>query len=130
MTRVLNKLNSLMEISDTQAALALLGMGPTVCSETFSYYDLRSTKNFVLDQYFGRCNNLNDVGIRLDGVDDADWIGDEDSFSSASVHSDDGDEEMDVVDSFDSMDVDNDDSCNEMCQGSQNGGGHMVIQNR
>jgi len=106
--------------------LALLGMGPTVCSETFSYYDLRSTKNFVLDQYFGKCNNLNDVGIRLDGVDDAESLGDDDSYSNVSSD----DKEMDVVDSFDSIDVDNDDSCNEMCQGNQNGGGHMVIKNR
>ncbi|MCO4749891.1 MAG: hypothetical protein KC428_07415, partial [Flavobacteriales bacterium] len=101
-TRVLNKLNSLMEISDTQAALALLGMGPTVCSDIFSYCDLRTTKNFVLDQYFGKYRSLDDVGICLDGVDDADLVGDEDSFAAGSVncHSEsDGDEcEMDFFD--------------------------------
>jgi hypothetical protein len=85
MTRILNKLNSLMEVSDTQAALALLGMGPTVCSDIFAYYDLRSTKNFVLDQYFGKCSTLADINILLDGTDDADWVGDEDSFASGSV---------------------------------------------
>jgi hypothetical protein len=122
MTRVLNKLNSMMEISDTQAALALLGMGPTVCSDIFSYYDLRSTKNFVLDEYFGKLDSLDDMGIHLDGAVDADWIGDEDSFSSASVPSDDGDEEMD--DACDEMSVEGD-SCNE--EGSQNG---HIIENR
>ena len=52
-SRVLNKMNSSMEISDTQAALALLGMGASICSETFTNYDLNSTRNFVLDDYFG-----------------------------------------------------------------------------
>jgi hypothetical protein len=126
MTRVLNKLNSLMEISDTQAALALLGMGPTVCSESFSYYDLRSTKNFVIDQYFGKCNNLDDMAIFLDGADNAKSLGDDDSRSNVSSD----DEETVVVDSVDSMDVDND-SGDEMCKCSQDGGhGHMIIQNR
>jgi hypothetical protein len=115
-TRVLNKLNSLMEISDTQAALALLGMGPTVCSDIFSYCDLRTTKNFVLDQYFGKCNNLNDMGIPLDGVDDAESLGDADS-----PRSDDDEEEMDDI--CDEMSVGGD-SCN--AEGSQNG---CIIEN-
>ena len=34
-TRVLNKLNSLMEVSDTQAAAALLGMDAGICSDIF-----------------------------------------------------------------------------------------------
>ena len=123
MTRVLNKLNSLMEISDTQAALALLGMGPTVCSDIFSYYDLRSTKNFVLDEYFGKCHSLDDMGIRLDGVDDAESLGD-DSYSS--VSSDDDEEEMDNSCDGNLMDVD-DDSCNGMDEGSENG---RIIENR
>ena len=92
MTRVLNKLNSLMEVSDTQAALALLGMGPTVCSDIFAYYDLRSTKNFVLDQYFGNYSTLADINIALDGTDDADWVGDEDSFAAGSVYGSSDDE--------------------------------------
>jgi hypothetical protein len=123
LTRVLNKLNSLMEISDTQAALALLGMGPTVCSDIFSYYDLRSTKNFVLDEYFGKCRSLDDMGIRLDGVDDAESLGD-DSYSS--VSSDDDEEEMDNSCDGNLMDVD-DDSCNGMDEGSENG---RIIENR
>ena len=123
-TRVLNKLNSLMEISDTQAALALLGMGPTVCSDIFSYYDLRSTKNFVLDEYFGKCRSLDDMGIRLDGVDDAESLGDADSYTSASIpsDSDDDDEEMDDV--CDEMSVEGE-SCNE--EGSQN---RLIFENR
>jgi len=119
-TRVLNKLNSLMEISDTQAALALLGMGPTVCSDIFSYYDLRTTKNFVLDQYFDKCRSLDDMGIPLDGVDDAESLGDADSYSSVPS---DGDEE-ETHNSCDEMSVEGD-SCNE--EGSQNG---CIIENR
>jgi hypothetical protein len=114
-TRVLNKLNSLMEISDTQAALALLGMGPTVCSDIFAYYDLRSTKNFVLDDYFGKLDSLDDMGILLDGVDDAESLGDADSYSSVPS---DGDEE--------GVDVD-DDSRIGMDVGTENG---RIINNR
>ena len=131
MTRVLNKFNSMMEISDTQAALALLGMGPTVCSDIFSYYDLRSTKNFVLDEYFGQRDSLDDVGVRLDRVDDADSIGDEDSFATVSVLSDDGDEDNDRSEMDDGCDGDvmgvNDDSCSRMDGGSDNG---RIIENR
>ena len=36
MTRILNKLNSLMEVSDTQAAAALLGLCVSLCSDIFS----------------------------------------------------------------------------------------------
>ena len=118
-TRVLNKLNSLMEISDTQAALALLGMGPTVCSEIFSYYDLKTTKNFVLDEYFGKHRSLDDMGICLDGVDDAESLGDADSYSS--VPSDDDEEEIENI--CNEMGVEGD-SCN--AEGSQNG---CIIEN-
>jgi len=113
-TRVLNKLNSLMEISDTQAALALLGMGPTVCSDIFSYCDLRTTKNFVLDQYFGKCNNLNDMGIPLDGVDDAESLGDVDSVSSAGSVNGSSDDESETESDGDECEMDFfDDECND-----------------
>ena len=42
MTRVLNKMNSLMEVSDTQAASALLGMDAGLCSEIFQVFDTTS----------------------------------------------------------------------------------------
>ncbi len=38
MKRILNKLNSLMEISDTQAATALLDLNVSLCSEIFSVH--------------------------------------------------------------------------------------------
>jgi hypothetical protein len=130
MTRVLNKLNSLMEVSDTQAALALLGMGPTVCSDIFAYYDLRSTKNFVLDEYFGKFGSLADINIVLDGIGDADTLGDADSYASESdfassddeseTESDDGECEKDFFDdecndgSDDEIDAESDDGkCDE-----------------
>ena len=50
MTRILNKLNSLMEISDTQAAAALLGLNVSLCSEIFSVYDSRSYINYALNE--------------------------------------------------------------------------------
>ncbi len=37
MTCILNKLNLLMEISDTQAAAALFGLNANLCSEIFLY---------------------------------------------------------------------------------------------
>jgi len=66
MTKVLNKMNASMEISDTQAALALLGMGATVCSESFTYYDLKSALNFVLDEHLGVVESLDDIINRGD----------------------------------------------------------------
>jgi len=50
-TRVLNKLNSLMEISDTQAAVTLLGFDISQCSESFWLYDSASMHNFIHDEY-------------------------------------------------------------------------------
>ena len=50
MTRVLNKMNSLMEVSDTQAAAALLGMEAGMCSEIFWVYDSKSHMNYIWDE--------------------------------------------------------------------------------
>ena len=36
LTQVINKMNSLMEVSDTQAAAALLGMKAGICSDNLS----------------------------------------------------------------------------------------------
>ena len=51
LTRTLNKLNSQMEVSDTQAAGALLGLDARITSEVFSYYDGRGYKNYILDEH-------------------------------------------------------------------------------
>jgi len=50
LTRTLNKLNSQMEVSDTQAAGALLGLDARITSELFSYYDGKGYKNYILDE--------------------------------------------------------------------------------
>ena len=50
LTRTLNKLNAQMEVSDTQAAGALLGLDARITSEIFSYYDGRGYKNKILDE--------------------------------------------------------------------------------
>lgn len=49
-TRVLNKLNSLIEVSDTQAAAALLGMNAGVCSDIFTSYDSKAYEHYVLSE--------------------------------------------------------------------------------
>ena len=49
LTRTLNKLNSQMEISDTQAAGALMCLSARMTSESFSYLDFNGYKNFILD---------------------------------------------------------------------------------
>ena len=49
LTRTLNKLNSQMEISDTQAAGALMCLSARMTSESFSYLDFNGYKNFIFD---------------------------------------------------------------------------------
>jgi len=43
-------MNSLVEISDTQAASGLLGMEAGICSEIFSVYDANSYTNYIWDE--------------------------------------------------------------------------------
>ena len=50
MTRILNKMNSLQEISDTQEVAAVLGLTVSLCSEIFKIYDAYSYINFVLNE--------------------------------------------------------------------------------
>ena len=49
LTRTLNKLNAQMEVSDTQAAGALLGLDARMTSEIFAYYDGKGYKNYIKD---------------------------------------------------------------------------------
>ena len=49
-TRVLNKINSLIEVSDTQACYALLGMSAGLCSDIFTSMDMLSYVEFVLKE--------------------------------------------------------------------------------
>ena len=51
-TRVLNKMNSLMEVSDTQAAAALLGMDSGVCSDIFSAYDPTAYMEYMMEEKY------------------------------------------------------------------------------
>ena len=50
LTRTLNMLNSQMEVSDTQAAGALLGLDARITTEAFSNYDGRGYKNYIKDE--------------------------------------------------------------------------------
>ena len=47
MTRVLNKMNSLMEVSDTQAAAALLGMNAGLSSESFQVFNTTNHMKYI-----------------------------------------------------------------------------------
>ena len=50
MARVLNKMNSLMEVSDTQAAAALLGMNAGLSSESFHVFDTTNQMKYILNE--------------------------------------------------------------------------------
>ena len=47
LSRVLNSMNRHMEVSDTQAVLALLNQGAPMCSDTFSYYAATAAVYYV-----------------------------------------------------------------------------------
>ena len=53
LTQVINKMNSLMEVSDTQAAAALLGMNAGICSENFSYFDTTGHLAYMWEEKHG-----------------------------------------------------------------------------
>ena len=65
--KTLNRMNSKMEISDTQAAGALFGLDARMTSEIFSYFDAMGYKNFVLDTTkHGLHQNLEPMGNVID----------------------------------------------------------------
>ena len=82
-TRMINKMNTLMEISDTQAAAALLGFDIGQCSENFWVYDSNSMANFVFDDM--NKSETDDASARSDeeplSDDDSmhDWLEDDSS---------------------------------------------------
>ena len=49
LTRVLNKLNNLIEVSDTQAVAGLVRFDAGQCSDIFWVYDSKSIENYMLD---------------------------------------------------------------------------------
>ena len=57
LTRVLNKLNDLVEISDTQAVAGLMRFDAGQCSEIFWVYDSRSMENFMIDEKYPRAED-------------------------------------------------------------------------
>jgi len=83
--KTLNRMNSKMEISDTQAAGALFGLDARMTSEIFSYYDAKGYKNFVLDTTkLGLYQNLEPMSNVIDleaceGDDEAEFDADESS---------------------------------------------------
>ena len=49
LTRVLNKLNNLIEVSDTQAVAGLVRFDAGQCSDIFWVYDSKSIENYMLN---------------------------------------------------------------------------------
>lgn len=89
MTRVLNKLNSLMEVSDTQAAAALLGMNAGICSDIFSAYDPSSYEEFVVTEKYVQDFSL-DWDERSRTSEETSDVGSMDSFIEDDGEDDDG----------------------------------------
>ncbi|KAL7549421.1 hypothetical protein ACHAWF_014405, partial [Thalassiosira exigua] len=96
MTRVLDKINSLMEISDTQACYVLLGMTTGMCSDIFTSMDLASHVDFVgreLEVEKHRENKKNIDDMSVEDQPDGGEASDDNSIESFIVkddHEDDG----------------------------------------
>jgi len=60
LTRVLNKLNSMVEISDTQVAATLLGLQSGLCSDIFSGLDATRYMKFIANQKTGGLLEVDD----------------------------------------------------------------------
>ena len=117
-TRVLNKMNSLMEVSDTQAAAALLGLNAGICSDIFSAYDPSAYEKFVAQDFDSRCSGNDKLGD--DGHDDTggddnsmdsfivqDHVSEEDSIADIdSVSENDGKDDGTRAIDMEAMDVD------------------------
>ena len=65
LTRVLNKLNNLIEVSDTQAVAGLVRFDAGQCSDIFWVYDSKSIENYMLDE---KCPNkeTDKISVRSD----------------------------------------------------------------
>ena len=77
LTRVLNKLNGLIEISDTQIAASLLGMGASLCSESFVTCDIKAYKKFVNEE-LQRLMKSSEFNIDEDSDEENEYITEED----------------------------------------------------
>ena len=97
LTRTINMLNKSMEVSDTQAVLALLGEGSQIRSHKFVYYGARDAVNYITKEYYKR-----DAGFETDSelynaekdlpsnkedseTDDDSFIADDDFFEDIST---------------------------------------------
>ena len=61
LTRLTNRLDLLMEISDTQAAASLLGLKPEICSDWFGFIGVYDCMRYTMDnKKFAECTNTNE----------------------------------------------------------------------
>jgi len=108
--KTLNKLNSQMEVSDTQAAGALFDLDARITSEIFSYYNANGYKNFILDTRDGLHQASGPVGM-VDDLGENDT--DEDSQNAES--GDEGDDMSVDGSGEENYDTDDDESDNDSC---------------
>ena len=65
LTRVLNKLNNLIEVSDTQAVAGLIRFDAGQCSDIFWVYDSKSIENYMLDNMCSK-TETNKLSVQSD----------------------------------------------------------------
>ena len=109
LTRTLNKMNSMIEVSDTQGAAAVLGLGASMCSESFVSCNAKAYERHVMEEIRQAGDQSGAGDVRNDQYPDSEeesseedkfsaLFGEEDSFIDDEDESDDsfiGDEEAD-----------------------------------
>jgi hypothetical protein len=89
LTRILNNLGSLMEIFDTQAAGALLGLNVSLSSESYVFCDSQSCINMIKNENRLTIKNIADNEIMSDNEDDnASKSNDTSEYNSLSLSTD------------------------------------------
>ena len=80
LTRTANTLNKQMEVSETQAVLALLGQGSQIKSHSFAYYGACDAVDFVSKEVYKNHLQLDDQMLHDDGDSLSVQVEDDDSF--------------------------------------------------
>ena len=83
MTRTLNMLAGQMEVSDTQCALSLLGLGCEVSSDSFAYFSCWEAMSEVKEHFVKKEENT-DTSETSDSYSDSDFSSDDSSISDSS----------------------------------------------
>ena len=102
LTRALNRMNNMVEVTDTQAAAGLLGMGASLCSERFVVCDTDAYNKFVTGEIERTKNKLSCCGFDTSSDDETECS--KVYYDEGDILEDDGDcnsnEENEVESSF------------------------------